>query len=103
MIGREHRAARDLMRTRLRLVEKAASCKNSIARLLEKFNVRPVHELDELYRLQAACHDAQIALVQEQIRTLVALEIARIVYQVFKAGNNFNGRTNRRHAPHSAP
>ena len=28
---------------------------------------------------------------------------ARIVYQILKTGNNFNGRTDRRHAPHSAP
>ncbi len=58
------------MRTRLRLVEKGASCKNSIERLLEKFNVRSVNELDDLYHLQAACHEAQIALVQKQIHTL---------------------------------
>jgi transposase len=70
MIAPEHRAPRDLMRTRLRLVEKAASCKNSIARLLEKFNVGSVRELDDLYRLQAACHDAQIALIEDQIHTL---------------------------------
>jgi transposase len=70
MIAPERRAPRDLMRTRLRLVEKSASCQNSVERLLEKFNVRCVSELDDLYRLQAACHEAQIALVQEQIHTL---------------------------------
>jgi transposase len=70
MIAPEQRAPRDLMRTRLRLVEKGASCKNSIERLLEKFNVRYVSELDDLYRLQAACHEAQITLLQEQIHTL---------------------------------
>ena len=70
MICPAQRAPRDLMRTRLRLVEKGASCKNSIARLLEKFNVRSVYELDDLYRLQAHCHEAQIVLVHEQIHTL---------------------------------
>ena len=55
MISPEMRGPRDLMRTRLRLVEKCASCKNSIERLLEKFNLPRVAELDELYRLQAAC------------------------------------------------
>ena len=72
MINPQRRGARDLMRTRLRLVEKRTSAKNSIERLLEKFNVRSVAELDEAYRLQAACHEAQIALLQDQITTLEA-------------------------------
>ncbi len=72
MIRPEMRAPRDLMRTRLRLVEKTASCKNSIQRLLEKFNVHSVAELDEIYSLQAACHVAQVALLHEQIKTLEA-------------------------------
>ncbi len=72
MIRPEMRAPRDLMRTRLRLVEKTASCKNSIEHLLEKFNVHSVAELDEAYRLQAACHEAQIALLGEQVTTLEA-------------------------------
>jgi transposase len=46
--------------------------KNSIERLLEKFNVRDVADLDDLYRLQAACHEAQIELLQQQIKTLEA-------------------------------
>jgi transposase len=72
MIRPEMRGPRDLMRTRLRLVERCTSCKNSIERLLEKFNFQDVAELDELYRLQAACHEAQIELLQDQIRTLEA-------------------------------
>ncbi len=72
MIRPEMRGPRDLMRARLRLVEKCVSCKNSIVRLLEKFNVQDVAELDELYRLQAACHEAQIELLQDQIGTLEA-------------------------------
>jgi hypothetical protein len=72
MIRPEMRGPRDLMRTRLRLVERCTSCKNSIERLLEKFNVKSVTELDELYRLQAACHEAQIELLHDQIGTLEA-------------------------------
>lgn len=70
MISPDQRGPRDLMRTRLRLVEKCASAKNSIERLLEKFNVRSVAELDQAYRLQAACHEAQIALLGNQITTI---------------------------------
>ncbi len=70
MIRPEQRGSRDLMRTRLRLVEKCVSAQNSIDRLLEKFNVQTVAELDELYQLQAACHEAQIQLLTEQITTL---------------------------------
>ena len=69
-ISPEMRGARDLMRTRLRLVEKCTSCKNSIQRLLEKFNVESVSELDDGYRLQATCHEAQIELLQDQINTI---------------------------------
>ncbi len=72
MIARERRAPRDLMRARLRLVEKCGSCKNSIERLLEKFNARSVAELDGLYRLQAASHEVQIALLNQQRKTLEA-------------------------------
>ncbi len=72
MIRPEMRGRRDLMRTRLRLVEKSTSCKNSMERLLEKFNLHDVTELDELYRLLAACHEAQIELLQDQIKSLEA-------------------------------
>jgi hypothetical protein len=54
MIRPEQRGPRDLMRSRLRLVEKCVSAQNTIARLLEKFNVRTVAELDELYQA-ASC------------------------------------------------
>ena len=69
-ISPEMRGLRDLMRTRLRLVEKCASCKNSIQRLLEKFNLESVSELDDVCRLQATCHEAQIELLQDQINTI---------------------------------
>jgi transposase len=70
MIGPAQRGPRDLMRSRLRLVEKSVSAQNSIDRLLEKFNAQTVAELDELYQLQAGCHEAQIKLLAEQIATL---------------------------------
>lgn len=71
MIRREARAPRDLMRTRLRVVEKVVSAQNSIDRLLEKFHLDDVAQLDDpLYQLQAGCHAAQIQLLSEQVRTL---------------------------------
>ena len=70
MIAPAQRGPRDLMRTRLRLVEKSVSAQNSVARLLEKFNVGTVAELSEPYQLQAACHTAQLALLADQITAL---------------------------------
>lgn len=70
MIAPAQRGPRDLMRTRLRLVEKAVSAQNSIDRLLEKFNVSDVAALDQLYQLHAACHTAQLQLLAEQIAAL---------------------------------
>ena len=72
MIAPEQRGPRDLMRTRLRLIEKRRSAQNSIARLLEKFNVDTVAALDASYQLQATCHHEQIALLEHHIRTLEA-------------------------------
>ena len=69
-ISTDMRGPRDLMRTRLRLVSKSASCKNSIERLLEKFNVATIAELDDLYQLQAKSHEAQITLLEQQIHTI---------------------------------
>jgi hypothetical protein len=62
MIRPEQRGPRDLMRARLRLVEKCVSAQNSIDCLLEKFNVETVAELGAFYQLQAACHTAQMEL-----------------------------------------
>jgi transposase len=70
MIRPEARGPRDLMRTRLRVVEKVVSAQNSIDRLLEKFNLADVAQLDDLYQLQANCHAAQIQRLEEQIRTV---------------------------------
>lgn len=70
MIAPAQRGPRDLMRTRLRLVQKSVSAQNSIDRLLEKFNVAAVAELEACYQLQASCHSAQMALLETQIATL---------------------------------
>jgi len=70
MIRPAQRGPRDLMRTRLRLVEKCVSAQNSIDRLLEKFNVDTVAALDPCSQLQATCHTAQLQLLTAQIATL---------------------------------
>ena len=71
-ISTDMRGPRDLMRTRLRLISKCAGCKNSIERLLEKFNVTTITELDDLYQLQARSHKAQITLLEQQIKAIEA-------------------------------
>jgi len=70
MIRPELRGQRDLLRTRLRLVAKSTSCRNSLHRLLEKFNVSTVAELAPIYQLQAACHAEQLVLLATQIKRL---------------------------------
>ncbi len=59
MISDELRPLRDVLRTRLRLVERRVAAQNSIARLLEKHNARDVVELDAFGRIQAECHIEQ--------------------------------------------
>jgi transposase len=70
VISPELRELRDLLRLRLRLVEKRTSVVNSIARLLEKYNRDSVGALPELAQAQAGFHQEQIALLNEQIRKL---------------------------------
>lgn len=70
MVGPELRTQRDVLRTRLRLVERRTGAVNSVHRLLEKMNARSVGELPELMRLQAECHREQMALLQKQIKRL---------------------------------
>jgi len=73
MISEELRGPRDVLRTRLRLVQRRTSCQNSVDRLLEKFNVASVDQLPPLYQVQAAVHAGQIALLTDQIRQLERL------------------------------
>lgn len=70
VISPELRELRDLLRMRLRLVEKRTSSLNSIARLLEKYNRASVEALPELAQVQAGFHRGQIALLAMQIKAL---------------------------------
>jgi transposase len=70
MISDELRPLRDVLRTRLRLVERRVAAQNSIARLLEKHNVRDVAELDTFGQLQAECHIEQTESLHKQIKRL---------------------------------
>jgi transposase len=70
MISPELRPLRDVLRARLRLVEKRSSCLNSIARLLEKYNADSMASLPPLAQLQATCQEEQIALLEQQRKRL---------------------------------
>lgn len=70
VISPELRELRDLLRMRLRLVQKRTATQNSIARLLEKYNYDSVAELPPLAQVQAGLHREQIALLNTQIRQL---------------------------------
>lgn len=67
MVSPELRPLRDLLRTRLHLVEKRTSAKNSIQRLLEKYNVPNPGALPDEATLQASLYAEQIDLLTEQI------------------------------------
>ena len=73
MISDERRGPRDVLRARLRLVQRCTSCQNSVDRLLEKFNVASVAELPALYQSLAAVQAAQIRLLTDQIHQLEQL------------------------------
>jgi transposase len=68
VISPELRELRDLLRMRLRLVEKRTSTTNSIARLLEKYNRTAVDALPPLAQVQADLHREQIGMLNAQIR-----------------------------------
>lgn len=70
VISPELRELRDLLRMRLRLIEKRTSSLNSIARLLEKYNRASVEALPELVQMQAGFHRGQISLLVVQIKAL---------------------------------
>ena len=71
MISPELRGVRDVLRVRLRLVEKRSRCQNAIGALLTKYNVRSVEDLPELACLEAECHHEQIELLEQQSKRLV--------------------------------
>jgi transposase len=70
MISPELRSYRDLLRTRLRLVHKRTSAKNSIHRLLEKYNVSVPGDLPRFAYFQASLFEDQIELLTQQIKEL---------------------------------
>ena len=71
MISPELRGLRDVLRVRLRLVEKRTRCRNAVGALVAKYNVPSVDALPELARLEATCHQEQIQLLEHQIKHLV--------------------------------
>ena len=80
ILSPELRAMRDLMRSRLGLVQKRTSCYNSIHRLLEKFNLSDPDDLPELYHQQYQNLDERIILLNTQIKTLEKTLYDRIIY-----------------------
>ena len=69
-IARDARGPRDLMRLRVRLVEKRISCLNSLERIREKHHVATRDHLDPWYQHQVDVSDAQLALLTQQIHDL---------------------------------
>ena len=67
---RERRAYRDVMRTRLRLVERRTAFKNSIERIFEKYNVGSEDRLSPSARIQLDCHRRCICELDREIKTL---------------------------------
>jgi transposase len=70
MISAELRGYRDILRTRLRLVQKKTSEKNSIHRILEKYNARTPGEVPPFAYLQLSLYEDQIELLTRQIKEL---------------------------------
>ena len=70
MVSPELRGLRDLLRTRLHLVEKRTSAKNSVHRLLEKYNVPEPAKLPSDATLQAELYAEQIELLDQQIQRI---------------------------------
>ena len=79
MISPELRSYRDLLRTRLHLVQKRTSAKNSISRLLEKYNLPAPDGLATLPYLQATVFEEQIELLTRQIKDLERMLEAQLI------------------------
>jgi transposase len=73
MISPELSSYRDLLRTRVRLVQKRISAKNSISRVLEKHNVSRPGNLPPFAYLQVTVFEEQLELLKRQIRELEQL------------------------------
>lgn len=72
-VSSQLRDIRDTLRTRLHLVEKRTSAKNSIHRVLEKFNVSSPEKLPELFRMQVEMHTERAELIENQIRRIESM------------------------------
>ena len=68
VVDPEIRELRDLMRGRLRLVERRTATINSMHRLLEKFNVTDPDDLSASYRLLFYQHHEQVQLMTQHIQ-----------------------------------
>jgi transposase len=73
----ELRSLRDMMRARVRLIQRRTSTKNSIHRIGEKFNIpidlklgHPPEGLPEPYEMQVRWHFEQIQLLNRQIKEI---------------------------------
>ena len=87
MISDELPPLRDVLRTRLRLVERCVAAQNSIARLLEKYNVQDVANLDALGQLQATTHIEQAELLRRQVKWLESAPVPHLVPDADGAGS----------------
>jgi transposase len=72
-INPDKRELRDLMRTRLRLVQKHTSTLNSMSRILEKFNLDNPHQLSQYYQQAFEYFRQQADLIEFQIKDLKRL------------------------------
>ncbi len=70
MVSPELLPLRDLLRTRLRLVEKRTSARNSVRRVLEKYNVPRPDDLPTEPYFQASLYEEQMELLTDQIRRI---------------------------------
>lgn len=69
-IARKARGPRDLLRLRVRLVEKRISCLNSLERVREKFHVTTRRSLDPWYQQHVDTYEAHLTFLTQQIHDL---------------------------------
>ena len=69
-ISPELRSFRNVLRTRLRLVQRLVAASNAITLLCDNFNVKDITKLPSLYQLLTACFEQQVELLTSQIKML---------------------------------
>ena len=69
-IAREDRGPRDLLRLRVRLVEKQVSCRNSLARIQERYHTTRYEQLDPWAQHTVDTYEAHGALLTQQLQDL---------------------------------